>query len=335
MENNSKVLLISKYRTHLMGVAILNVVFGHLFSIGHFEFMTHFGLYRIINLCWLLFTGGFLFLSGYGMFFSCLNNNTLMEFYKRRVKRIYLPYLLIASPFIIVLSFLEGFSIINVFARLTTLGYWYEGNYAGTWYIAASLILYFVYPFFHMFIYIGDEKSIISKFCSSILLLIICTYLLNHFAYDFYMRTILFFSQFIVFFIGSFIAYLLSVKKVKQEKIVFYSFFFYVIFELLNFDKTFFSIYGKNIYNIVWIMIFIVLFEMYYKKLIMHKILVVLKWLGKYTLEIYLLHLLVVELLLKCSVNNNLSIILAIIISFIFCAPCNRFVNIIIHRLEF
>ncbi len=91
---------ISKYRSELMGLAILGVMCGH--------FMNHtyqnnllFSIARIIH------TPGFLFLSGFGLYYSFVNNSNLGSFYLKRLKRLYFPFLLISTPFFFRIAFAE------------------------------------------------------------------------------------------------------------------------------------------------------------------------------------------------------------------------------------
>ena len=83
---------ISKYRSELMGLAILGVMCGHYMN-HTYQNNLLFSIARIIH------TPGFLFLSGFGLYYSFVNNSNLGSFYLKRLKRLYLPFLLISTLF--------------------------------------------------------------------------------------------------------------------------------------------------------------------------------------------------------------------------------------------
>ncbi|WP_278819616.1 acyltransferase family protein, partial [Hoylesella nanceiensis] len=84
--------LISKYRTELMGIAMLLVVLFH----GYVPQSSWFyGLKRMGNVG----VDVFLFLSGIGLWFSWRSCPNLKHFYKQRFLRVYPTWLLLASCF--------------------------------------------------------------------------------------------------------------------------------------------------------------------------------------------------------------------------------------------
>ena len=101
----SIITLFSQNRTELMGVATISVFFMHILS----NLTTSNWLYRDIlgtPANWL-FTEGFLFLSGFGIYFSLERESKVMTFYKKRLQRLYWPFLLIGGPFIIFYLYIE------------------------------------------------------------------------------------------------------------------------------------------------------------------------------------------------------------------------------------
>ena len=86
MGNIYKYNILSKYRTELMGIAILWVMFFHLsIDINN----------RILNLIKTIGYGGvdiFLMISGLGLYYAYKKNNNIKLFYKRRLLRL-LPHI--------------------------------------------------------------------------------------------------------------------------------------------------------------------------------------------------------------------------------------------------
>lgn len=87
---------ISKYRSQLMGIATLLILFGH--SAGNGVLMPRW----MVSLCGIASVGVDIFLltSGFGLYFSLNSlykdhNGDLRLWYKRRYKRLLIPYVII------------------------------------------------------------------------------------------------------------------------------------------------------------------------------------------------------------------------------------------------
>ncbi len=139
--------LLSAHRGALMGVAILWVMAFHLPS--------HTGnpiLGSILDAGY----GGvdiFLFLSGFGLYFSMSKKNvTVRQFYKKRFCRI-LPefWLFLLGLFIVSMNF-DFHSFCWLIYRATTIGYWIPGTPYTLWYISCILFFYLIFPpYFRLF----------------------------------------------------------------------------------------------------------------------------------------------------------------------------------------
>lgn len=137
---------ISKYRSYLMGIATLLVIFGH--SAGNGVVMPEW----MESLCGLASVGVdiFLLVSGLGLWYS-LNNlkienlsvGVLKRWYARRYKRILVPYLIIIG-FQNILAIIHGRQVLQAFMELSTLGYWI--NHQGAWFIAMLIPVYAITP---------------------------------------------------------------------------------------------------------------------------------------------------------------------------------------------
>lgn len=86
----------------------------------------------------------FLFLSGYCLVGS-YEKSTIGQFYKKRIVRLLIPYLLIATPFYIWKACATGS---NVVLDLTGISYWMYGM-QWTWFVNAILLCYVLFPLFH------------------------------------------------------------------------------------------------------------------------------------------------------------------------------------------
>lgn len=154
--------LISKYRSHLMGIAIILIMITH----------NTFTYQNTINDCIREFADGgvdvFFLLSGFGCYFAVHNYSTL-EFIKRRMVRILPSYLLIVIPYSLFLIF-SGSELESVLINFSLISFWVNGNLT-EWFIAAILLLYILTPWLVRFV----EKKYLSIFCIGFyFLLVLC-----------------------------------------------------------------------------------------------------------------------------------------------------------------
>ncbi|WP_455614568.1 acyltransferase family protein [Bacteroides congonensis] len=132
----------SKYRTQIMGVSALMIIICHVQGID----FSHFPIVK--KLIWFGNYGVefFLFVSGFGMFYSLDNMDTgLIHWYKKRYIRILVPYVLITSLlYPLRLIFGGDFGIRDFLLHITTLEFWMY--HKGAWFIAMLFPLYLITP---------------------------------------------------------------------------------------------------------------------------------------------------------------------------------------------
>lgn len=135
---------ISKFRGELMGCAIIGVFIGHIVVFGRLQYNMSLGI--LMWLASLIHTSGFLFLSGFGLYYSMNKDFNWLSFYKRRFIRFMLPFLIVAVPYFLIVTINKHESIWYYLRCISTIEFWVNGNYHGMWYIAISLFLYAIFP---------------------------------------------------------------------------------------------------------------------------------------------------------------------------------------------
>lgn len=127
---------ISKYRSELMGFAILWIMTYHFsfFQIPFLDSITQFG-YAGVEI--------FMLVSGYGLYCSLENDNNLVYFYKKRFFRIFPIYYLVGIVDSIIVF---HDNLLEYFFRYSTIGFWINSYYAD-WYIPTIICLYLIAPF--------------------------------------------------------------------------------------------------------------------------------------------------------------------------------------------
>ena len=147
--------LMSRYRSELMGIAILGVLVGHFISLtGISHDIIWVKLFGILPR--LVFTQGFLLLSGLGLYYSYYHNGDIWLFYKRRIRRLVIPFFLLSVCYFIYTDFIADFRPVLFLGHVSSIAYWFVGNYCGMWYIAISIVMYALFPFMYKLLF--DSK---------------------------------------------------------------------------------------------------------------------------------------------------------------------------------
>jgi len=154
---------LSKYRTELMGVSILWVLWFHSnLELNFFPMNT---VNRFFVFLKSIGYGGvdiFLLLSGMGVYNS-LSKNDLSVYIKNRLKRI-IPTWWIGYS-VITLANIKLFSVsyspIEIIGGMTLTGFLTQLPNQGNWYVSFIVLLYFVAPIFHSIYKDGKNKSLV------------------------------------------------------------------------------------------------------------------------------------------------------------------------------
>lgn len=131
----------SKYRSELMGLAMLFIL---LFHVGgrHNETLAY-----CFSRCGNVGVDIFLFLSGIGLWFAWSKGTSLKQFYWRRYIRVYPAWLIIACLYFIPLYINGEMDLAETCMNITYYhGFWTVYNELHFWYIPAIMTLYTVAP---------------------------------------------------------------------------------------------------------------------------------------------------------------------------------------------
>lgn len=133
--------LILENRPFIMGAAMTMVIFYHLFC----------WVYNPIGPCNIGYVGVdiFLFLSGLGLSYS-YENNSIIEFYKNRIKRVYPIYFIAVLTTYLIYSL--NWSVFDLIANITSIGFYTKGGVNRyDWYLESLFSLYLLFPLFHYY----------------------------------------------------------------------------------------------------------------------------------------------------------------------------------------
>lgn len=138
-----KISYISKYRTQIMGAAMIWVMWFHSASYyeGILDFIHDIGFYGV---------DVFLLVSGLGLYFSLRKSKSIGEFYKKRAVRILPAYLIIAISWYC--FYKTEVPISDKILSVSCINYW-RGSIYGLkeyfdWFIPTLLVIYILTPFY-------------------------------------------------------------------------------------------------------------------------------------------------------------------------------------------
>ena len=329
----------SEYRSELMGLAIFNVMLGHFTS---WTGLCNIGLVHF----WigLLFTNAFLFLSGYSIYFSLAKNPVYKNFIIRRIKRLYVPFMIMALPFYLIIYLVDLDSITLILNETCLYSILIENN--GMWYICASLIMYAIAPVLYKVFKYFASRSAFAIMGGAILLVIIhfCIYdTINSLCPTYMSKTGILYKDLNMFVLGMAMAFLQQkiTKKMLMGWIlclVIAELFFYIPF--INKDAYLYSTLHSQIRNLSGLLLFCFFFSLKFP--FIQPLRYLFSHLGCYSLELYILHLLIHDVLTKLSeyflygttgTTENAIAALSILFSIILCIPAKKYSVYITNKL--
>ncbi len=291
---------VSKYRQELMGLSILGILVFHFFQdcrSGDYNYTDYARFYydHIGSSC----VDVFLFLSGLGLYYSLKKNGDIKRFYSRRFSKILIPYFLVAVPTFIYMDAVLEDSVSLMFKDLFFITFLKDGDIL-FWYILLMVICYLFTP--HLFGYIDsaeDDHEVYGRMFALISFVLVCVLALQVNADDFFRRTNIMFLR-IPAFIGGMVMGRLCYSKTKLGS----GFIMISLLAIyLNYHVAISYIYTLRMVIALTAICAAVLIALISDillsklKLFSKIIFPVLRWVGKYTLELYICHVAVRRIL--------------------------------------
>lgn len=336
---------ISKYRQTLMGIAMVGVMFSHWYGFQSINT----GVFFLLSsfLVKLVFTEGLLFLSGFGLYYSFSNNSNIKSFYVKRVHRLFIPFLVLSIPlYTFFLIYKDNYSFVIYIEQLTTVYFWIKGNYGGMWYVAVSLFLYLLLPFAYRYLFYKYELLPIVR---RALLLIVGVYVINVILDilfpDYFEKIAIGSTKIPIFFLGVLFGYCVKNKLLSSKIYALLVLSFFVIYLGLSFfkeDNQWISRLCGTTQKLFFMPLICLLFNLLHRSCVVRYIIKIFDWFGKYSLELYILHLHFYMFLSQGFLSDNISIQLQatipMVVAVVLCVPVNRliaFVNNTIKKTQF
>lgn len=327
--------IFSQYRGSLMGIAILGVCLLHAFAwAGVGDAMIAKAMEPLARIA---FTEGFLFLSGFGLYYSFSKNKDVLSFYKKRVHRVLLPYMLMTAPFFLYGLVAGNISIGELLLKSSTLYFWFFGN-DGMWYISMSVALYLIFPFVYRFLF--ENKSVRETTMRSLLLVALCILIcggLYRWAPDYFAMVSIGITKAPMFFLGMLVGLYACQSKALTLKQIFGGGILLCITFALKRQSDFFT----PCYEMAYRLLLMPLFCIGLKLLKWQGLESFLSWSGKYSLEIYVLQMLMIGTIdrilssigFQSEYYSICQTVFAFAIVFAVCVPVHKGVEKVVEKL--
>ncbi len=339
--------ILSKYRGFLMGLSTLLIVVFHL---GEQRSNHAFGYNRFFELyCRYISSSAvdiFLIVSGIGLYFAFKKNNNLKDFYLKRYIKIFVPYVticLVASLFRFfyfddpksILSLICNYSFINLFRYGER---WF-------WYIFAISFCYLIFPSIYNFFNSDNKETRLTRFVSLITFLFIIFEMLSKHSTFIFSNIEIFLLRIPSFILGVYLGKKVYDKEpIKVRDIIIMLLNLLLVFTVVR-SKG--SIYKRPLLTIIIMssmFLGLIIFDYIRKLKLLTKIsdifVKVLEFVGKYSLEIYLIHVILINLANKADIEiyrygvYGIMILITFVLAFIYNFINNKIINIITPKIN-
>lgn len=210
--------ILSKYRNEVYGFSILWIILFHGLNVKNSSLCKELEVLRGFIKHGNCGVEIFLFLSGMCLYYSFKNNEKVVQFYIKRLKRILIPFFIIDGIYWCYICIIEDNNILQFIKNITFYSFWLEGNKL-VWFIALILPLYLFYPILFKFIIDNKKLNRLNYIiCLCVLTYILC-YLFKKFDYQWYKGIEIALTRIPVFLLGCYCGVLAYENKIINSSI--------------------------------------------------------------------------------------------------------------------
>ncbi len=312
MEKSRVYQLMTKYRMSLFGLAVIWIFFRHTFYYNQVSYSFFSPIVQIGD-CGVDI---FMFLSGFGLFFSYTKYLTKIEFYKKRVLRIVPTVIILLSLFAVS----KNIILDQVPKTIFHPGYWFFSIYANYWFIGAIFLFYALYPLIFNCIRKNALFTIVIAFIIS-LAGILGVHILD---VDHFNQLVLYFARFPIFLLGTVFAH--------HQKLLTYNKSIMILFLvsipcLIYFPKDFQRLMYFPLATAVCVVLpqFLDKMPPIFTK--------TCSFFGRMSLEFYLIHVFLFGMGFIGWLNAKLDIYVCILLAFIVATVCSYLSSLVISSI--
>ena len=172
--------LIGRYRNAIMGFAALYILFFHEWIVITGEDSAFYFAEKFIKRIGFYGVDIFFFLSGMGLIYSIEKHNVL-EFYKRRFVRVFIPFFIMA----IIISINKEWGMETFLKNVFGINFYIKSIYSYLWFVPAIMNLYILFPIYYFFFKKSPNKG---QFTMAVLIiwLFLAVYFRDNIRFDLY-----------------------------------------------------------------------------------------------------------------------------------------------------
>ena len=295
---------ISQYRDELFGIAIISVLFLHfaMLHIAHYKGSQD-TMFLIIR--WIrryISSSGvdiFVFLSGMGLYYSLSKNEDIKSFYGRRYRRILVPYVIVGGIFWTHVDlFTRAVGLRRLICDFCFITFFAEGV-NNLWFIGCISIMYFIFPFVYQAVFCRrlGKLWLVLLFSFSVLFPAV----MYRITPELYKNINIAITRMPIFLLGTAAGkYIKEKKSVPTAAIVWLILtgFFCKHYVLENHIKGYWSRYAASMFAISMLLICVYVLKVLDRAKYFRT---GLRFFGRYSLEFYLLHILLWQLLSEAN----------------------------------
>ena len=287
--------IISKNRGKIMSLSIISIIIFHYFEDVNIYKNASILLLKCSRI-FSYFIGSigvdiFLIVSALGLYYSFTKNNNIKDFYVKRIKRVFIPYLIIGGVYWIIFDFvINKYTISKFFLDYFWITFIIEKN-TTFWYIFAIIILYISFPFLYKFL---KKGNIYLKTLLLVFLNIVINLLLHLFCRNLYNNIEIFLTRIPNFIYGIYLASKVYNNDKITKKNIYISLIFIIAVVIIKIatiiisTKIFYLI--SRYLNLIFAINSVLLMSIILEKINVKFINIPLEKISKYTLELYIFH---------------------------------------------
>ncbi|MGN8772716.1 acyltransferase [Candidatus Weimeria sp. HCP3S3_B5] len=305
-KNNFHLGWFSKYRNELFGLSMLELIFFHYTenisnaindgildpdSTPIVSFLNNFHDY-----IGSIGVEIFVILSGMGLFYSFEKNHNLGYFYKRRLRRVVIPYLIVAVPFWVISdNAFRADGAIETIKDISFYTFFSDGTNT-LWFIGFITAMYLVFPV--VYALVGKRGTHdVSNMCILIAILDVTMILIRKYFPEIEENISIAYGRAPDFVIGVFLGkYIQDDKEIRPFNAAIVSVIFILIgiiskvyFELATFERIFTPLFALGV-----VIVAVSLLQLIRRSSVSMRF---LRLVGKYSLEIYMCHIVIRKLM--------------------------------------
>lgn len=245
----------------------------------------------------------FLFLAGMGMYYSYSKNSNIRDYTIKRLVRILVPFFIIGGSYFIYSDIYVMGNWKRFFGEITQVAFWAKGSHR-VWYIPGILVCYFIYPYLYAFFYDRGKNVNFIKLVVVLIAWMGFTYAFKQSYGEFYNKIEILLTRIPIFIVGSACGKAIHDKK-EISVLWLIPAAIVSVGALVIIKNCKMQLIQQRYLYFVWAIGLLLVFAFIFSIVRINALDKILNWFGKYSLELYLTHILAMAYFFKSPYYNG------------------------------